>query len=95
MINRVEFLGLPTLSAALGKKIDLDWGGGSVSDLIGELVAQYGQPVKKGLLHDTGALDHSIQVIVNDEGFMNRDQMPHRELSAGDKVMFLLVLGGG
>jgi len=40
-------------------------------------------------------LDLTIQVMVNDEGFIAREDLPRRELRDGDRVRFMLLVGGG
>ena len=40
-------------------------------------------------------LDLAIQVMVNDEGFLDRSQYAKRSLKDGDQVKFMLLVGGG
>jgi len=91
----VETLGLPTLSSAIGKKAELDFKGGTVADLIGQMVGRFGPKARELLLDGEGQLDLTIQVMVNDEGFLSREDLPTRELRAGDRIRFMLLVGGG
>jgi hypothetical protein len=92
---QVESLGLPTLSELIGKKTEIEFMGESVEDLVTYIVSKHGQRAQKILLDNKGKLDLTIQVMVNDEGFVQRDEFPHRNLKEGDKVKFLLLAGGG
>jgi sulfur carrier protein ThiS len=91
----VELLGLPTLSAVIGKKTELDLKPGTVADLIDHLIGRFGPKSRQLLLDGEGHLDYTIQVMVNDEGFIAREDLPKRELKDGDRVRFMLLVGGG
>jgi len=91
----VESLGLPTLCAVIGKKTDLDFNGGTVADLVGRLVGRFGPKAREVLLDGEGQLDLTIQVMVNDEGFLAREELPKRPLKDGDRIRFMLLVGGG
>ena len=69
--------------------------GGTVADVISHIVDRIGQPARKILLDQTGQLDLSIQVMVNDEGFLPRSEYSQRILQDGDSVKFMLLVGGG
>ena len=92
---QVESLGLPTLSKLIGKKSQLEMADGTVADVISHIVDRIGQPARKILLDQTGHLDLSIQVMVNDEGFLPRNEYTQRILKDGDSVKFMLLVGGG
>jgi sulfur carrier protein ThiS len=91
----VESLGLPTLSAVIGRKAELEINGGTVADLIRQLVGRFGPTARAVLLDGDGQLDLTIQVMVNDEGFLVREDLPKRELRDGDRIRFMLLVGGG
>lgn len=91
----VESLGLPTLSSVIGKKADVELPDGTVADLIAHITNRHGPKVKQILLDGNGQLDLTIQVMVNDEGFVPRDEFAKRPLKDGDQVKFLLLAGGG
>lgn len=91
----VESLGLPTLAAVIGKKAELDVKGGTVADLVAQLVGRFGPKARRLLLDGEGRLDPTIQVMVNDEGFISREDLPRRELKDGDRIRFMLLVGGG
>jgi sulfur carrier protein ThiS len=92
----VECLGLPTLSAVIGKKTDVQIGNGaSLSDLVHQITGRFGSKAREVLLDGEGQLDLTIQVMVNDEGFLAREDLPKRELRDGDRIRFMLLVGGG
>jgi sulfur carrier protein ThiS len=91
----IESLGLPTLSAVIGKKAELDLKGGTVADLVDQLVGRFGPKARELLLDREGQLDLTIQVMLNDEGFLAREDLGRRELKEGDRVRFMLLVGGG
>jgi sulfur carrier protein ThiS len=91
----VESLGLPTLSAVIGKRAELEFKRGTVADLIDQLVRRFGPKAREMLLDSEGQLDLTIQVMVNDEGFLAREDLPKRELKDGDRIRFMLLVGGG
>ena len=95
MIIQIEYLGLPTLSKLIGKTSQVEMADGTVEDVISHIVDRIGQPARKILLDQTGNLDFAIQVMVNDEGFLHRDQYLKRILKDGDSVKFMLLVGGG
>jgi molybdopterin converting factor small subunit len=93
----IESMGLPTLSKLIGKKttIELTQKTATVGDLISVLVKSHGKKVNQILLDSEGELDLTIQVMINDEGFLARDEYDRRELKEGDVVRFMLLVGGG
>lgn len=92
---QVEVLGLPTLSRLIGKKSELEFAGSTVSDIVSHIVGRHGSGARKALLDEDGRLDLVIQVMINNEGILPRDQYDRRELKEGDQVKFMLLVGGG
>ena len=92
---QVESLGLPTLSRLIGKKSQQQMTDGTLSDLVVHIVKRYGPTAGKILLDQEGQLDMAIQVMINDEGFLPRNEYSQRTLQDGDKVKFMLLVGGG
>ena len=92
---QIESLGLPTLSKLIGKKSQVEMTDGTLSDLVARIVDKLGPPARKILLDREGKLDMAIQVMINDEGFMPRDEYSKRALKDGDQVKFMLLVGGG
>ena len=92
---QIESLGLPTLSKLIGKTSQIEMDGGTVADVVSHIVERSGQPARKVLLDKAGQLDLSIQVMVNDEGFLARNEYSQRVLNDGDKIKFMLLVGGG
>ena len=92
---QIESLGLPTLAKLIGKTSQIELADGTVADVISHIVDRIGQPARKILLDQTGQLDLAIQGMVNDEGFLPRDEYLKRILKDGDSVKFMLLVGGG
>ena len=92
---QVESLGLPTLSKVIGKKTVLEMTEGTVTDLIAHIVKRSGRQARRVLLDPAGELDMTIQVMINDEGFLPREAYSQRPLKDGDSVKFMLLVGGG
>jgi sulfur carrier protein ThiS len=92
---QVESLGLPTLSKLIGKKTEIELPGETIEDLVSYIVTRHGQRARQILLDSKGKLDLTIQVMLNDEGFVPRDEFSQRSLKDGDLVKFLLLAGGG
>jgi len=92
---KVELLGLPTLSSLIGKRSEVEIAGETVTDLVAHLVKRHGHKVRQILLDKKGDLDSTIQVIVNEESFIPREEISRRTLQDGDKVIILLLAGGG
>ena len=91
----IESLGLPTLAGLIGKKTALELNGSTVMDLINQIVNRHGKKARTILLDQNGQLDYTIQVMVNNEGFVPRKDYATRVLKDGDAVKFLLLAGGG
>lgn len=91
----VESLGLPTLSGIIGKKSEIEFAGVTVAELVDHLTRRHGLKVKQILLDGDGVLDLTIQVMVNDDGFVPREELGRRTLKQGDRVRFMLLAGGG
>ena len=92
---QIESLGLPTLSKLIGKTSQVEMADGTVADVVSHIVDRIGKPARRVLLDQTGQLDLSIQVMINDEGFLPRDDYSRRVLEDGDSVKFMLLVGGG
>lgn len=91
----VESLGLPSLSKLIGKKTEVEMAAGTVADLIEQVVDRGGNRARKILLDNSGELDMTIQVMLNDDGFVPRDELAERVLKDGDQVKIMLLVGGG
>ena len=92
---QIESLGLPTLSKLIGKKSQLEIADGTLADLVARIVDRHRRQAGKILLDQEGQLDMAIQVMINDEGFLPRDEYSKRILKDGDLVKFMLLVGGG
>jgi hypothetical protein len=91
----IETLGLPALAAVIGRKAEFDFDGRTMEDLVADLIGRFGPDARRVLLDADGGLERSIQVMVNEEGFLSRDELPQRVLAEGDRVRFMLLVCGG
>ncbi len=86
---------LPMLSQAMGdKELEIEFAGETVNDLIEHLVARYGRKARQALYDDEGELDLMVQVLLNGEQWIARDQLD-TPLQDGDSVMLMMMMGGG
>ena len=86
---------LPVLPEAIGRKeLEVEFAGETVSDLIEHLVATYGRRAKRALYDEKGDLDRVVQVLLNGEEWITRDQLD-RGLQDGDHVVLMMMMGGG
>ena len=92
----VETIGLPALSAVLGKKAQIAIEeGSSLGELVDRITRRFGPEARQVLLDRDGKLDLTVQVMLNEEGFISRDDLPGRLLKDGDRVRFMLLVCGG
>jgi molybdopterin converting factor small subunit len=91
----VEFLGLPMVSDVVGKKkLEVDIAGGTVKDVIDELIRRYGKKVRDALYDGEGRFDVMIQIALNEKTSVPPDK--HGTLlKEGDRLIFMLLLAGG
>lgn len=91
----VEFLSLQMITQALGKKkMEFDFKGNCFSDLLSEL-AQHVKKFKEMVLDQDGRLAYDIQVYINGDASVKRDDLGKRPMKEGDSVTFMFLLGGG
>ncbi|MBW2435294.1 MAG: MoaD/ThiS family protein, partial [Deltaproteobacteria bacterium] len=86
---QVESLGLPSLSKLIGRKTELEMADGTLADLIAQVVERGGGKARKILLDNRGELDMTIQVMLNDQGFVPRDELGQQKLKDGDRVKIM------
>lgn len=91
----VRLMALPALIKAMGgKKVEVDFPGETVADLLDHIVARYGRAAKQALLDDEGHLDTIIQILVNEKHWIVHDELDV-PLKEGDSVIFMLLVAGG
>jgi molybdopterin converting factor small subunit len=91
----LRLMALPALARAIGgKKVELDFPGDTVADLLDHLVQQYGDAARDALLDDEGRLDSIIQILVNEKQWVIHDEL-EVPLKDGDSVVFMLLVVGG
>jgi sulfur carrier protein ThiS len=91
----VEAIGLPALAGAIGRRAEIELEGEQLGDLVGQIVRGLPPPARQVLLDREGRLDGSVQVMVNEEGFIPRSRFSDLRLAEGDRVRFLLLACGG
>lgn len=83
------------VSDVIGKKrVELDFPGNTIKDVIDELIRLYGKKVREVFYDEKGDFDVMIQMTVNGKTFIsaNQHQSP---LNEGDTLAFMLLLAGG
>ena len=91
----VEFLSLPNIVKKVGSKsVVLDFSGTTINDLIREVAGKYGSDVQKFLLDDTGRLDMTLSVAINQHEWIRHNQMDS-PLHDGDRVTIMMLVAGG
>jgi molybdopterin converting factor small subunit len=90
----VDILGLPALSDAVGgRRLDLEIPEGDLTRLIDAIAARGGEGAERVLFTDEGAFDPTVQLVVNGERFVSPGEGV--ELSDGDTVTVMMLVGGG
>jgi molybdopterin converting factor small subunit len=88
-------MALPALVKALGgKRVEVDFPGGTVADLVEYLAERYGQSAREALLDEDGKLDNIIQILINEEKWVVHDELDV-PLKDGDSVILMLLVVGG
>jgi sulfur carrier protein ThiS len=90
----VESLGLPSLTALMGKRIAVEMTGRTLRDLIDHLIGVHGPGIREILLDRDGEPDATVQVMVEND-FVSREEIACFLLKEGATVRFLLLVGGG
>lgn len=91
----VRLMALPALAKAMaGKKVEVDFPGETVAELLECIVERYGRAAQEALLDNDGQLDAIIQILVNERQWVVHDQLDVR-LREGDSVIFMLLVAGG
>ncbi len=98
---KIETLALPMLAEVFGsKRLEFEFQGSTVADLIDGLRKAYGKKFDKALFErkaDKGIkypIDPSMQILVNGRVWVNRDNVS-TPLTDGSVVLFMLLAGGG
>lgn len=98
---KIETLALPMLAEVFGgKRLEFEFQGATVAELIDALCATYGRKLEKVLFERKAdktikyPLDPTMQILVDGRIWVNRDNLstPLRE---GSVVVFMLLAGGG
>ena len=91
----LRLMALPALAKALGsKKLEIEFPGETVADLVHYLAERYGKAAKEALLDEEGKLDNIIQILINEEKWVVHDELDV-PLKDGDSVILMLLVVGG
>jgi molybdopterin converting factor small subunit len=91
----LRLMALPALVKAMGgRKVEVDFPGETVADLLDHIVKQYGRAAKEALLDEEGKLDTIIQILINEEEWVVHDELDV-PLKEGDTVILMLIVAGG
>jgi len=84
----IEIAGLPLYKAfGKSKKIELDFPGKTLRELIDAMVRKFGFEVKKFLLDKNGDIDIDIRVLLNGATYLSENRM-QACLNDGDTLIF-------
>lgn len=91
----VEFLSLPVLARLAGaKELEVDFPGCTVGDLLEYLCRRFGEKFRDFITDGRGGLEPTLRVMLNKSQWLGEDRL-RRELSPGDRVSFMMMVGGG
>lgn len=92
---KVKFIGLNHLTDQIGKnEFDVKLDGNTFGDMLRYLEQIFGPPFRKAILNGEGEVDHTIQVVKNEEEWLARDGFDYR-LHDGDELFFFMMIAGG
>jgi hypothetical protein len=84
----IEIAGLPLYKAfGKSKRIEFDFSGKTLKELIDALVRKFGFEVKKFLLDKNGDIDMDIRVLLNGATYLTENRM-QVSLNDGDTLVF-------
>jgi sulfur carrier protein ThiS len=92
----IVFMGFPKIyDFFLRDRVRHSFSGKTLSDLVENLITQYGEPIRRSLLEErTQKLDPTIQVRVNGN-YVKREDFDRQIIEDGDNIIFLRLLAGG
>jgi molybdopterin converting factor small subunit len=92
---KVRFFGLSELSREIGNdEIDFAFEGATFGDALRGLEERFGQPFRQTILSGGGEVNPVIQVMKNEDEFLQRDDLDYR-LDEGDELLFMFMIAGG
>lgn len=92
---KVKFVGLNHLTDQIGNhEFDVKLDGNTFGDLLRYLEQRFGPPFNETILNSDGEVDHTIQVVKNEEEWLQRDGFDYR-LQDGDELFFFMMIAGG
>lgn len=92
---KVRFFGLYELTQQIGnEEFDIQPAGDTFGDALRHLSERFGEPFRRIILADGGAVNPVIQVLLNEEEYLQRDAFNQR-LKDGDELFFMFMIAGG
>lgn len=84
----IEIAGLPLYKAfGKSKKIEFEFPGKTLKELIDAMVRKFGSEIKKFLLDKNGDIDLEIRVLLNGATYLSENRM-QTSLNDGDTLVF-------
>jgi hypothetical protein len=84
----IQIAGLPLYKTfGKSKKIEFEFPGETLKELMGALVRKFGFDVKKFLLDKNGDIDMDIRVLLNGATYLSENRM-QTSLNEGDTLIF-------
>lgn len=92
----VEFFGLPQIADIFGSSLVVAFDGETIGELVHHLDNMQGTGKKNLFFNKEGSLDPWIVVMVNEGALAEQqDELIYYKLHEGDRVTFLVLVGGG
>lgn len=92
---KVKFIGLNHLTEQIGRnELDVKLDGNTFGDMLRHLEQTLGLPFREAILNSDGEVDHTIQVVKNEEEWLERDGFDYH-LHDGDELFFFMMIAGG
>lgn len=92
---KIKFMGLNELTSHIGgSEVDIQLEGDTFGDVLEYLENSFGHVFRKAVLNDRGEVDNAIQVVKNEDEWLERDNFSCR-LGEGDELVFFLMIAGG
>jgi MoaD family protein len=87
---------LPLLAETMGRQeAEIEFDGATVQDLLDHLVRRHGTKARKALYDREGELDPVVQILLNEQGWVGRDELAETALADGDSVTIMMLMAGG
>lgn len=91
----VEFFGLPQIAGIFGSSLVVTFDGETIGELVHHLDNMQRTDKQNHFFNKEGNLDPWIVVMVNEGALAEQDELMCYKLHEGDRVKFLVLVGGG